>query len=203
MVNHCNEVFTSLLSIWIFFGKKRRKRKLWIIQEIIFDQRWDLKKKRCKIEGGNDYLEIERKIRTEMKIAKETMIEYQEVGAWLRKTNSKKAYRLVNVMSTEKQDNSITIRDKTGMCLRAAHEPLNGWTEVCWDLYNMRLKRTQLYLTVVDWSKIPNEEHHLFLREEVETAVKTLKKGRSINIPDKKETHTVKLFNFSERLPVL
>ena len=49
---------------------------LWIIQEIVFDQKRDLKKKRRKIEGGIDYLEIKRKIRTEMKTANETKIEY-------------------------------------------------------------------------------------------------------------------------------
>ena len=61
------------------------------------DQRRDLKKKRGKPEGARDYREIKRKIRTEMRMAKETWIQgqCQEVEACLTKNISKKAYQLV------------------------------------------------------------------------------------------------------------
>ena len=75
-------------------GEQRRKRKPWVTPEIIdlCDQRRDLKKKkRGEPEGAKDYREIKRKIRTEMKMAKETWIQSQcqEVEACLRKNNSK------------------------------------------------------------------------------------------------------------------
>ena len=78
------------------------------------DQRRDLRKKRGQPEGAKDYREIKRKIRTEMKMAKETWIQgqCQEVEARLRKNNSKKAYQLVNDLTTEKQGKSTTIQDK-------------------------------------------------------------------------------------------
>ena len=41
-------------------------------EEALGDQRRDLKKKRGKPEGAKDYREIKRKIRTEMKMEKET-----------------------------------------------------------------------------------------------------------------------------------
>ena len=47
------------------------------IHYIRHDQRRDLKKKRGEPEGVKDYREIKRKIRTEMKMAKETWIQGQ------------------------------------------------------------------------------------------------------------------------------
>ena len=72
------------------------------------------------------YRVIKRKIRTEMKMAKETWIQgqCQEVEACLRKNNSKKAYQLVKDLTTEKQGKSTTIQDKSGKCLREEWNPL-------------------------------------------------------------------------------
>ena len=63
---------------------------------------------------------FKRKIRTELKMAKETWIQgqCQEVEACLRKNNSKKEYQLVKDLTTEKQGKSTTIQDKSGKCLR-------------------------------------------------------------------------------------
>ena len=57
------------------------------------DQRRDLKTKRGKPDEAKDYRETKRKIRTEMKMSKETLIQGQchEVEACLRKNNSKQA----------------------------------------------------------------------------------------------------------------
>ena len=62
-----------------FLGKQRRKRKSWVTPEILdlCDQRRDLKKKRGLNEGAKDYRVIKRKIRTELKMAKETWIQGQ------------------------------------------------------------------------------------------------------------------------------
>ena len=71
-------------------------------------------KKRGEPEGAKDFREIKRKIRTEMKMAKETWIQVQcqEVEACLRKYNNKNAYQLVKDLTIEKQDKSTTIQDK-------------------------------------------------------------------------------------------
>ena len=109
-------------------GKQRRKRKSWVTPAIldICDQRRDLKKKRGEPEGDKDYRKIKRKIKTEMKMTKETWIQgqFQEVEACLKKNNSKKVYHLVKNMTAEKQGTSSTIQDKSGKCLTEENEIL-------------------------------------------------------------------------------
>ena len=72
MVTHFKKAVTDTAAELL--GKQRRKRKPWVIPEILdlCDQRLDLKKKTGESEGAKDYREIRRKIRTEMKMAKET-----------------------------------------------------------------------------------------------------------------------------------
>ena len=112
-----------------------------------------------------------------MKMAKETWIQSQcqEVETCLRKNNSKKAYQLVKDLTTEKQGKSTTIQDKAGKCLTEENEILNRWTEYCSDLYNYETDGDPI---VLFYPQIPDEEHHLILREEVEAAVKALKMGK-------------------------
>ena len=120
MATHFNKAVTDTAAELL--GKQRRKRKSWVTAEILdlCDQRRDLKKNRGEPEGAKDYRVIKRKIRTEMKMAKETWIQgqCQEVEACLKKNNSKKAYQLVNDLTIEKQGKSTTIQDKSGKCLR-------------------------------------------------------------------------------------
>ena len=71
MATHFNKAVTDTAAELL--GKQRQKRKSWVTPEIfdLCDQRQDLKKKR----GAKDYRVIKRKIRTEMKMAKETWIQ--------------------------------------------------------------------------------------------------------------------------------
>ena len=138
MVTHFNKALTDIAAERL--GEQRRKRKSWVTPEILdlCDQRRNLKKKRGEPEGAKDYREIKRKIRTDMKMAKETWIQgqCQEAEACLRKNNSKKAYQLVKDLTTEKQGKSTTIQGKSGKCLTEENEILNRWIEYCSDLYN-------------------------------------------------------------------
>ena len=59
------------------------------------------------------------------------------------------------------------------------NEILNRWTEYCSDLYNYETDRDPI---VLDCPRIPDEEHHPILREEVEAAVKVLKMGKSAGV---------------------
>ena len=145
------------------------------------DQRRDLKKTRGEPEGARDYREIKRKIKTEMKMPKETWIQgqCQEVEACLRKNNSKKAYQLVKDLTTEKQEKTTATQGKSGKCLTEENEILNRWTEYCSDLYNYE---TEWDPIVLDCPQIPDAEHHPILREEVEAAVKLLTMGKSAGV---------------------
>ena len=93
MVTHFNNAVTYTAAE--LPGKQRRKMKHCVTPDILdlCDQRRDLKKKRGKPEGAKAYREIKRKIRIEMKMAKENWIQdqCQEVEACLRKNNRKKA----------------------------------------------------------------------------------------------------------------
>ena len=75
MVTHFTKAVTDTAAELL--GKQRRKMKPRVNPEILdlCDQRRDLKKKRGKPEGTKNYREIKRKIRTEMKKAKETWIQ--------------------------------------------------------------------------------------------------------------------------------
>ena len=99
--------------------------------------------------------------------------------ARLRKNNSKEAYQLVKDLTTEKQGKSTDIQNKSGKCLTEENEILNRWTENCSDLYNYETEGNQI---VLDCPKIPDEEHHPLLREEVEAVVKALKMGKSAGV---------------------
>ena len=71
MVTHFNKAVTDTEAELL--GKQHRKKKPWVTHEILdlCDQRRDLKKKRDEPEGAKDDREIKRKIRTEMKMAKD------------------------------------------------------------------------------------------------------------------------------------
>ena len=118
-------------------------------------------------------------------MAKETWIQgqCQEVDACLRNNDSKKAYQLVKDLTTEQHGKSTTIQDNSGKCLTDEKEILNMWTECCSDLYKYE---TEGGAIVLDCPQIRDEGLHPILREEVEAAVKALKKGKSAgmdNIP--------------------
>ena len=99
--------------------------------------------------------------------------------ACLRKNNSKKACQLIKDLTTEKQGKSTIIQDKLGKCLTEENEILNRWTEYCSDLYNYKTERDPIVLVC---PQIPDEEHHLILREEGGAAVKALKMGKSASV---------------------
>ena len=67
-----------------------------------------------------------------LKKANEDWIETQckEMGAYLNKNNSMKAYQLV------KEGRSTTIQDKSGKCLTEEQEIRSRRTEYCSKLYN-------------------------------------------------------------------
>ena len=108
------------------------------------DQRRDLNKKIGEPEGTKDYREFKRKIRSEMKMAKETWIlgQCHEVEACLRKNNSKKTYKLVKDLTTEKQSKSTTIKTSWGSVSQRRMKSLTGRQSTAQTLTNMRLKET-------------------------------------------------------------
>ena len=114
-----------------------------------------------------------------MKKAKEDWIGTQCEGieTCLNQNNSKRAYQLAKDLTSEKQCRPSTIQDKSGKCLTEEKEILSRWTEYCSELYNYESCGDN---TVLDCSQ--TEDLQPILREEVEIAVASLKKGKSAGV---------------------
>ena len=91
----------------------------------------------------------------------------------------------MNDLTSEKQGRSSPIQDKSGKWLTEEKEILSRWTEYYSELYNYESCRDN---AVLDCSQPPEADLQPILREEVEIAVASLKKGKSAgvdNIPAK------------------
>ena len=141
----------------------------------------DLKKKRSEAEGAKEYREANRRIQKAVKKAKEdwTGAQYEEIETCPNKNNSKRAYQLVKDLISGKQGRSSTIQDKSGKCLTEKNEVLSRWTEYCSELYNYESCEDN---AVLDCSQPQEEDLQPILREEVEIAVASLKKGKSSGV---------------------
>ena len=164
-------------------GKESRRKRPWVTKDVLdlFDKRRDLEKKRDESEGAKEYREANMRIHKAVKIAKEDWIGAlcEEIETCLsKKNNSKRAYQLVKDLTSEKQGRSSTIQDKIGKCLTEGKEILSRWPEYCSELYNYMYESCGENI-VLDCSQPPEEDLQPILREEVEIAVASLKKGKS------------------------
>ena len=82
-------------------------------------------------------------------------------------------------LTSEKQGRSSTIQDKSGKCLTEEKEIFSRWTEYCLELYNYESCGDN---AVLDCSQPPEQDLQPILREEVEIAVASLKKGKSVGV---------------------
>ena len=107
----------------------------------------------------------------------------QDIEDSMKKNNSKKTYQLVKDLTSTKQGRAATIQDKDGKCLTEEQDILKRWTEYCSELYNYRATGDPEVLNV---PPATDNDNYPILREEVEAAVKSLKKGKSAgadNVP--------------------
>ena len=168
-----------------FLGKHRLVKKLWVTVEILdlCDKRRELKKKKNKTdaEGTTEYRTVNRQLKKSIKKAKEDWIgeQCENIEDSLKKNNSKRAYHTVKDLTSTKQERTTTIQDKSGTCLTENEDVLKRWTEYCSELYNYRATGDPEVLNV---PPATNNDNHPILREEVEAAVKTLKKGKSAGV---------------------
>ena len=166
-------------------GKYRPVKKPWVTAEILdlCDNRRELKKNNNKndAEGTTEYRTVNQQIKNGMKKAKEDWIgeQCENIEDSLKKNNSKRAYHLVKDLTSAKQERTTTIQDKSGTCLTENEDVLKRWTEYCSELYNYRATGDPEVLNV---PPATNNDNHPILREELEAAVKTLKKGKSARV---------------------
>ncbi|KAI0238708.1 GATA zinc finger domain-containing protein 1 [Lamellibrachia satsuma] len=131
--------------------------------------------------GAAKYREVNKKIKQDMRRAKDNWIAEQccEMEDSLSKNNSKKAYQIVKDLTSVKKGRTTTIQDKSGKCLTEEQQILNRWTEYCSELYSHNTNGDPV---VLNCPQTTEEDDYPILREEVEAAVKSLKKGKSAGI---------------------
>ena len=163
-------------------GNHRRKAKPWVTNEILdsCDKRRDLKKTK-KTTGADEYKTVNKKIRRDMKKAKEDWIETQcaEIEESLARNNSKRAYHIVKELTQQKQARVRNIQDKEGKCLIEERAIADRWTEYCKELYNHQAQGDP---SVTTTQVSTNEDNFPILREEVEAAIRSLKKGKAAGV---------------------
>ena len=116
-----------------------------------------------------------------MRKVKETWIEEQCQGIEenLQKNNSMKAYERVKELTSSKKGRTTTIQDKAGKCLTEEQDIRKRWTEYCSELYT---HTTTGNPKVLDVPPTSNNNNYLILQEEIEAAVKSPKKGKSVGV---------------------
>ena len=94
------------------------------------DKRRELRKKRFKPAGSVKYKEANNTIKRCMNKAKESWIGEQcsEIEENLRKNNNKRAYQLVEDLTTVKQGKATTVQDRSRKGLTDERQILNRWT---------------------------------------------------------------------------
>ena len=90
-----------------------------------------------------------------MKKAKEDWIgaQYEEIETCLNKNNNKRAYQLVNDLTSEKQSRSSAIQDKSGKCLTEEKDILTDGQNIAQNCTTMRVVETTQYWTAANPQK--------------------------------------------------
>ena len=94
-------------------GKKRSRKRPWVTRDVLnlCDERRDLKKRRCVIEGAKEDREANNRIQEAVKKDTEEWIGIQceEIETGLNKNHSKRAYQLMKFRILEEQEKSSAI----------------------------------------------------------------------------------------------
>ena len=164
-------------------GINRPKSKTWVTDCTLdlCDTRRRLKQDKNTTSGRIKYRAINKKIRKEMKKAKQKWIDDQceEIEHSIAINNTKKAFQIVKDLTKQKRGKISTIQDKVGNCLTEEEDIKNRWTEYCAELYTFQCKGDPSVLRCQEPS---NEGDLTILREEVEAAIKTLKCGKAAGV---------------------
>ena len=90
-------------------------------------QKESTEKKQFEPEVAEKYKEVSNNIERYMKKAKQNWIGEQssEIEENLRKSNSKRSYKLVKNLTTVKQGKGTAVQDRSGKCLTEEREILN------------------------------------------------------------------------------
>ena len=120
-------------------------------------------------------------IKKEMKEAKQKWIDGQceEIEHSIATNNTKKAFQLVKTLTKQQQGNVNNIQHKGGKCLTEGEDKTKRWTEYCSELYTFQNKGD---LSVLICQEPTEDGEFPIIRQEVESAIKTLKCGKAAGV---------------------
>ena len=180
LINTFNTAVTNTASE--ILGTHRPVKKPCVTADLLdlCDKRRELMKKK-DAEVIRQYRAVNQEIKKGMKKAKMDWIEEQcqDIEDNMKKNNSKKTYQLVKDLTSTKQGRTTTIQDKDRNCLTEEQDILKRWFEYCSELYNYRATGDTEVLNV---PPATDNDNYPILREEVEAAVKSPKKGKSARV---------------------
>lgn len=116
-----------------------------------------------------------------MNKVKEEWIDKQckKIDECMSKNNSRRAFQVVKELTKQKQARVMNIEDKDGKCITEKKAIIERWTEYCLELYNHQAQGDPNVLTCQNWIE---DDDFPILREEIEAAVKSLKKGKAAGV---------------------
>ena len=82
-------------------------------------------------------------------------------------------------LTTVKQRKATTVQDRSGKCLTEERKILNRWAKYCSELFNYKANRDP---SLLNCPQTNTEDDHPIFRREVESAVQSLKKGKSAGV---------------------
>nr|XP_049612464.1 uncharacterized protein LOC125989972 [Syngnathus scovelli] len=161
-------------------GKHRPKKKPWITDEILelCDKRRELRWKKNTTEGLTQYRKTNLRVKNEINQAREAWIgdQCKDIEDSLLKNNSKKAFQTIKDLTSTKRSRTTIIQDSKGNCLTEEAQVRKRWTEYCSELYTHKIKGNPKVLTA---PAATNNHKDSILREEIVSAVQSLKPGKS------------------------
>ena len=172
------EVATDILGI------SRPKTQPWATDDILnmCDTRRLHKPHRKRPRGEIEYRKVTNKqIKKGMKEAKQKWIDDQceEIEHSMATNNTKKAFQLVKTLTKQQQSKVTNIQDKDGKCLTEGEDKTKRWSEYCSELYTFQNKGDPSVLICQE----PTEEGEFpILRQEVKSAMKTVKCGKAAGV---------------------
>ena len=177
LINSFNTAVTETANN--ILGKYRPAKKPWVTDNIrkLCDKWRELKQKKNTTEGAKLYRYANQQIKKGMRKTKQTWIEEQCqcIEENLQKNNNKKPYQLLKELTSSIQGRTNTVQDKAGKCLAEKTRHPEEVDRVLFLIGTGDPKVLDVHLPI-------NSDSYPILREEVEAAVKSLKKGKSAGV---------------------
>lgn len=150
--------------------ERRRAKQRWMTEEIL-----NLMDERRSLKGNPDrYRELDIEVKRRCKERKEEWLKERcDEVEQLERVNSKQMYEKVREISGNKRPTkSSTIKDEQGNVLMELEEVLGRWKQYIKELYNDERGQKREFENELDGP--------IILREEVEYAIKCMRKGKAV-----------------------